>query len=223
MVFARTVSKTVLIPVNPWLMLVVVVNLGLATQSAQAIQTSCEPIVCQNSFRQLVSDVHKPSDSKASNEFTVPECNNSSLKGDAALKIDGDETSLVFLTIGLDSNNTINIPTSAGKVKSKFSEQVVVPDNLASPITIKQIPHATFNQAKAICEVILSIASTRQKNGGKVKNVSVPSLLYLDVMMELQNRKASVMPPGEMPPAKARVKFQLQSGNNGIKQFVFLR
>ncbi len=213
--FSKSVSKSIWIPGVRWLMMVVVSF--AATAPAQATQTSCEPLICQSAFNRPVSDRSVTVRAKARLQSA-----DSSEEG-LCITDEFGETSLVFLPKCPGSFDLNDVASQAGKAKSKIDEKSVVPDNSSAPNTSRQLPHPTFDQAKAISDVIMTVALKKPKSGKSVKNVSVPPSLYLDVVMELQNRHASVMPPTEVPPSSARVKFQLQSGTNGIKQYVFLR
>jgi hypothetical protein len=88
-------------------------------------------------------------------------------------------------------------------------------------IKIVQAPCATFDESKAASNVIMRLVLDVLKNRDKISLVTVPSASYTTILMELQRRKASVMPPGEDAPEGAKVKFKLESGSTGMKQMVY--
>lgn len=106
--------------------------------------------------------------------------------------------------LGLERSADLNIP-----MEKRVAIKVLHP------------PCSTFDEAQASANVILRLMLDTLKNHNKVVLVSVPSASYTNILMELQRRKASVMPPGEKAPATAKVKFRLESSSTGLTQEVY--
>lgn len=88
-------------------------------------------------------------------------------------------------------------------------------------IKIVQPNCASFDETKAASNVIMRLVLDVLKNRDKVSKVSVPSSSYNHVLMELQRRGGTVLPPGEKAPTNARVKFIIESESTTMKQHVY--
>lgn len=77
------------------------------------------------------------------------------------------------------------------------------------------------DETSASANLILRMVLDIRLNQDTITVVEVPSSSFQQVLMELQNRKANVMPPGVEAPAEARVKFKLQSQSTGMIQSVY--
>lgn len=88
-------------------------------------------------------------------------------------------------------------------------------------IKIVQPSCASFDETKASSNVIMRLVLDVLKTRAKVSKVSVPSSSYNHVLMELQRRGGTVLPPGEKAPTNARVKFIIESESTTMKQHVY--
>lgn len=77
------------------------------------------------------------------------------------------------------------------------------------------------DETSASANLILRMVLDIRLNRDTITVVEVPSSSFQQVLMELQNRKANVMPPGVEAPAEARVQFKLQSQSTGMIQSVY--
>lgn len=96
-----------------------------------------------------------------------------------------------------------------------------IPADKNVQIKVVQSPCATFDESKAAGNTIMRLVLDILKNHDKVAVVSVPSASYTNILMELQRRRMSVMPPGEKAPESAKVKFKLESESTGMSQEVY--
>lgn len=99
--------------------------------------------------------------------------------------------------------------------------ELKIPADKNVGIKVVQSPCASFDESKAAGNTIMRLVLDILKNHDKVTIVSVPSASYTNILMELQRRKMSVMPPGEKAPETAKLKFKLESESTGMKQEVY--
>jgi hypothetical protein len=96
-----------------------------------------------------------------------------------------------------------------------------IPGDKSVEIKVLQSQSSTCDEAKAVGNTILRLVLDILMNHDKVGLVSVPSASYTNILMELQRRRMSVMPPGEKAPETAKIKFKLESGSTGMTQEVY--
>ncbi len=101
------------------------------------------------------------------------------------------------------------------------SSMLKIPADKNVGIKIVQSPCAGYDESRAAGNTILRLVLDILKNHDKVASVSVPSASYTNVLMELQRRRMSVMPPGEKAPEAAKIKFKLESESTGLTQEVY--
>lgn len=107
-------------------------------------------------------------------------------------------------TLGLDRKRELGLPV--GK-------------NVSIEVGLSQCPGS--QETKAAANAILRLVLDTLLNKDKVSSVKVPSYSFPMISLELQNRNARILPPGEEPPADAKVYFQLQSQGSNQSQTVY--